>query len=178
MPALVARRGELQRASLSTLQPAPGSAQRKWRSLSRPQKPMPSLPNEALPSIGPHRVVIAGGGAGGLKLATRVGDTLGRESHVHFTLIERARSHFWKPHLHEIAAGSIDMHVHATDYLAQSHWHVFRYRVAEMVGLDRERRLLRVAPVLDDDGDPLTPPCARGYDTLLNQPNWWCGPPA
>lgn len=72
---------------------------------------------------GRHRIVIVGGGAGGLELATRLGDTLGKKGLAHVPLIERARSHFWKPHLHEIAAGSIDLHVHATDYLAQSHWH-------------------------------------------------------
>jgi len=114
-----------------------------------------------------HRIVIVGGGAGGLELATRLGRTLGRKGLAHVTLIEKARSHFWKPHLHEIAAGSIDMHVHATDYLAQSHWHGFRYRVGEMVGLDREKRIVHVAPVLDDEGVPVTPPYTRGYDTLV-----------
>ena len=43
--------------------------------------------------------------------------------------------------------------MHATDYLAQSHWHGFRYRVGEMVGLDREQRLVHVAPVVDEDGE-------------------------
>lgn len=119
------------------------------------------------PSRGPHRIVIVGGGAGGLELATRLGDTLGRNGLAHVTLIEKARTHFWKPHLHEIAAGSVDMHVHATDYLAQSHWHHFRYRAGEMVGLDRERRLVHVAPVIDDDGQPVTRPYTRGYDTLV-----------
>ena len=116
---------------------------------------------------GPHRIVIVGGGAGGLELATRLGDTLGRKGLAHVTLIEKSRSHFWKPHLHEIAAGSIDLHVHATDYLAQSFWHGFRYRVGEMVGLDRERRLVQVAPVIDDDGAPVTAPYTRAYDTLV-----------
>ena len=116
---------------------------------------------------GPHRIVIVGGGAGGLELATRLGDTLGRKGLAHVTLIEKSRSHFWKPHLHEIAAGSIDLHVHATDYLAQSFWHGFRYRVGEMVGLDRERRLVHVAPVVDDDGAPVTAPYTRAYDTLV-----------
>jgi len=132
---------------------------------------MPNTPN---PGTEPraanaalHRIVIVGGGAGGLELATRLGDTLGRRGLAHITLIERSRSHFWKPHLHEIAAGSIDVHVHATDYLAQSHWHGFRYRVGEMVGLDREQRLVHVAPVLDDEGMPVTPPYSRGYDTLV-----------
>ena len=114
-----------------------------------------------------HRIVIVGGGAGGLELATRLGRTLGRRGLAHVTLIEKARSHFWKPHLHEIAAGSIDVHVHATDYLAQSHWHGFRYRVGEMTGLDRERRLVHVGPVLDEDGLAVTPAYTRGYDTLV-----------
>ncbi len=128
-----------------------------------------SDPTSADPAAytGPHRIVIVGGGAGGLELATRLGDTLGRKGLAHVTLIEKSRSHFWKPHLHEIAAGSIDLHVHATDYLAQSFWHGFRYRVGEMVGLDRERRLVQVAPVIDDDGTPVTAPYTRAYDTLV-----------
>lgn len=124
-------------------------------------------PSDSETRPGLHRIVIVGGGAGGLELATRLGDTLGRKGLAHVTLIEKARSHFWKPHLHEIAAGSIDMHVHATDYLAQSHWHGFRYRVGEMVGLDREQRLVHVGPVLDEEGAAVTPAYTRGYDTLV-----------
>jgi NADH dehydrogenase len=129
--------------------------------------PTRSFAPPASAPAGLHRIVVVGGGAGGLELATRLGDTLGRRGLAHVTLIEKARSHFWKPHLHEIAAGSIDLHVHATDYLAQSHWHGFRYRVGEMVGLDRANRRVRVAPVLDDDGAPVTAPYERGYDTLV-----------
>jgi NADH dehydrogenase len=124
-------------------------------------------PEQTPPQGSPHRIVIVGGGAGGLELATRLGDTLGRKGLAHVTLIEKSRTHFWKPHLHEIAAGSVDMHVHATDYLAQSHWHHFRYRAGEMVGLDRERRLVHVAPVRDEDGQPVTAPYTRSYDTLV-----------
>jgi NADH dehydrogenase len=120
-----------------------------------------------VPAPSPHRIVIVGGGAGGLELATQLGDTLGRKGLAHVTLIEKTRTHFWKPHLHEIAAGSVDMHVHATDYLAQSHWHHFRYRAGEMVGLDREHRLVHVAPVRDEDGQPVTAPYTRSYDTLV-----------
>ena len=122
---------------------------------------------EPAPSGHLHRVVIVGGGAGGLELATRLGDTLGRRGLAHITLVERARSHFWKPHLHEIAAGSMDLHAHATDYLAQSHWHAFRYRVGEMIGLDREQRLVHVGPVVDEEGVSVTPAYTRGYDTLV-----------
>ncbi len=124
-------------------------------------------PASAPAAPGPHRIVIVGGGAGGLELATRLGDTLGKKGLAHVTLIERSRSHFWKPHLHEIAAGSMDLHSHATDYLAQSHWHGFRYRVGEMIGLDRASRLVLVGPVIDEDGVVVTPGYTRGYDTLV-----------
>jgi NADH dehydrogenase len=82
-------------------------------------------------------------------------------------LIEKTRTHVWKPKLHEIASGSMDMSAHEVGYLAQSHWHHFRYRVGEMVGLDRERREVLVAPYLDDDGHEVTPRRVFGYDTLV-----------
>src|SRR5436305_13226076 len=114
-----------------------------------------------------HRIVIVGGGAGGLELATRLGDKLGKANKAHVTLIEKARTHFWKPHLHEVAAGSMDIGVYETNYLAQSHWHYFRYRVGEMIGLDRDRRMVTVAPFGDEDGDKVTPQREFPYDTLL-----------
>ena len=46
----------------------------------------------------------------------------------------------------------MDIGVHEVDYLAQSHWHHFRYRIGEMVGLDRERREVQVAPFIDEEG--------------------------
>src|SRR6478672_9547198 len=114
-----------------------------------------------------HRVVIVGGGAGGLELATKLGDTLGRRRQAEITLVEHARTHFWKPHLHELAAGSMDVRVYETDYLAQSHWHCFRYRIGEMRGLDRKRRAVEVAPFVDEDGDRVTASRIIEYDTLV-----------
>src|SRR5436190_17650829 len=128
-----------------------------------------TLPN-VLESARPgalHRIVVVGGGAGGLELATRLGDKLGKANRAHVTLIEKARTHFWKPHLHEIAAGSMDIGVYETNYLAQSHWHYFRYRVGEMVGLNREQRSVTVAPFVDEDGDQVTPRREFSYDTLV-----------
>src|SRR4249920_1128850 len=93
-----------------------------------------------------HRIVIVGGGAGGLELATSLGDKLGKRNKAHVTLIERARTHFWKPHLHEVAAGSMDIGVYETNYLAHAHWHYFRYRIGEVTGLDRAQRTVTVAP--------------------------------
>jgi NADH dehydrogenase len=114
-----------------------------------------------------HEVLVVGGGAGGLELVTRLGDRLGRRRRARVTLIEKTRAHFWKPHLHEIAAGSMDLGSYETNYLAQSYWHGFRYLIGEMTGLDRARRLVQVAPFVDEDGDQVTPARAFGYDTLV-----------
>jgi len=114
-----------------------------------------------------HEVVVVGGGAGGLELVTRLGDRLGRRGRARITLIEKTRAHFWKPHLHEIAAGSMDLASYETNYLAQSHWHGFRYRIGEMVGLDRAQRLVHVAPFIDEDGDEITGARSIAYDTLV-----------
>jgi NADH dehydrogenase len=115
----------------------------------------------------PHRIVIVGGGAGGLELATRLGDTLGKRGQAEITLVEKTRTHVWKPKLHEIAAGSMDMSDHEVGYLAQGHWHHFRYRIGEMTGLDRERREVQVAPSYDEEGREVTPSRAVPYDTLV-----------
>ena len=51
-----------------------------------------------------HHVIIVGGGAGGLELATKLGDSLGKKKKARITLIDATRTHVWKPLLHEIAA--------------------------------------------------------------------------
>lgn len=115
----------------------------------------------------PPRIVIVGGGAGGLELATRLGDHLARRGRAAVTLIDKARVHLWKPLLHEVAAGSMDVGRHELDYLAQSHWHHFRYRVGEVVDLDRARHEVKVAPVFDEDGTQVTPARTEPYDVLV-----------
>ena len=115
----------------------------------------------------PHRIVIVGGGAGGLELATRLGDTLGKRGKAEITLIDKNRTHVWKPKLHEIASGSMDLSAHEVDYLAQAHWHHFRYRIGEMMALDRQRREVRVGPYRDDEGREVTPDRVFEYDTLV-----------
>src|SRR5437588_2275169 len=84
-----------------------------------------------------HHIVVVGGGAAGLELVTRLGDRLGRRARARITLVECARSHIWKPLLHEVAAGSLDPGEHEVNYLAQAHWHGFRYYFGAMIGLDR-----------------------------------------
>jgi len=114
-----------------------------------------------------HQIVIVGGGAGGLELATRLGDTLGQSGAARIVLVDRARTHLWKPLLHEVAAGSMDFDHHELDYAAQARWHHFVFRLGCMDGLDRVRRVIRLAPVPDEDGGVLLPRRELPYDTLV-----------
>lgn len=114
-----------------------------------------------------HRIVIVGGGAAGLELATRLGNRLGRGTRTSVTLVERARTHLWKPLLHAVAAGSLDRAQHELNYMAQAHWHHFTYCFGEMVGLDREAREIELGPMSDDEGREITPARRVGYDTLI-----------
>jgi len=104
----------------------------------------------------PHEIVVVGGGAGGLELVTRLGDTLGRRGRARITLVEKCRTHLWKPLLHAVAAGSMDASEHELNYLAQAHWHHFRYRYGEMVGLDRAGRQVLLAATFDEEGRQIT----------------------
>ena len=115
----------------------------------------------------PTEIVIVGGGAAGLELATRLGDRLGRRGKARITLIERSRTHLWKPLLHQVAAGSIDVAEHELDYLAQAHWHHFVYRYGELIGLDRARQEVRIGPTYEEGGVQITPPRTFRYDRLI-----------
>ena len=125
------------------------------------------LPKPTLPHI-----VVVGGGAGGLELATRLGDKLGRDTlfrrkRASVTLVDRARTHIWKPLLHEIAAGSMDVDRHEVEYQAHGHWHGFKFRYGEMIGLDRAKKLVHLGRTLDEDGREVTPDRWLPYDFLI-----------
>lgn len=113
-----------------------------------------------------HRVVIVGGGAGGLELATRLGAKFGRRR-LSVTLVDRNRTHIWKPLLHEVASGALNASHDAVEYIAHASRHGHRYRIGEVVGIDRAKQQIFVAPSFDDDGRQIIPPRVLGYDTLV-----------
>ncbi len=115
----------------------------------------------------PHHIIIVGGGAAGLELATKLGNKLGKKKHADVTLIDFSRTHIWKPLLHEVAAGTLDSSEDELEYLAQARWNHFRYRLGKVVGLDRERREVLLAPTFNDEGDEIIPERRFSYDTLV-----------
>ena len=114
-----------------------------------------------------HHVVIVGGGAGGLELATRLGDTLGKKGKAIISLVDKSPTHLWKPLLHEVAAGSMDLDEHELEYMAQARWHHFNFRLGAMEGLNRAMREIYISPTYDENGDVLIPRRTMRYDTLV-----------
>ncbi|SOR29769.1 respiratory NADH dehydrogenase 2; cupric reductase [Methylorubrum extorquens] len=114
-----------------------------------------------------HKIVVVGEGAAGLELVTKLGNKYGKRGKAHITLVDRARTHIWKPLLHEVAAGSLDVGHHAIDYLHHAHANHFRYRIGEMTGLDREKRVIHLAASRDSEGREVTPVRTIPYDTLI-----------
>ena len=116
---------------------------------------------------GLHNIVIVGGGAGGLELATRLGRTLGKRKQALVTLVDRARTHLWKPLLHQVAAGSMDLNDHELDYLYQARWHHFQFRLGRVDGLSRSKKEIHLAPTVDEDGREVIPARTIAYGTLV-----------
>ncbi|HEV8490002.1 MAG TPA: NAD(P)/FAD-dependent oxidoreductase [Candidatus Limnocylindrales bacterium] len=101
----------------------------------------------------PHRVVIVGGGFGGLYAARE----LGNAPEVDVTLVDRRNHHLFQPLLYQVATGAL-----APGEIAQPLRSIFRKRknvtvlLGEAVGLDPEKRR-----VLMSDGGPIE------YDSLI-----------
>ncbi|MCF1487913.1 NAD(P)/FAD-dependent oxidoreductase [Pseudomonas sp. AA27] len=114
-----------------------------------------------------HRIVIVGGGAGGLELATRLGKSLGKRKQAEITLVDANLTHIWKPLLHEVAAGSLNSSEDELNYVAQAKWNHFNFQMGRMSGLDRESKLIQLAATLDDEGRELLPARTIGYDSLV-----------
>ncbi|MGI9435156.1 MAG: NAD(P)/FAD-dependent oxidoreductase [Geminicoccaceae bacterium] len=114
----------------------------------------------------PH-IVIVGGGAGGLVLATVLGRRLGRSGKARITLIDRALIHVWKPLLHEIAAGTLYTDSDSVNYLSHAKAHHFRFVQGEMDGLDHAEKTLWLAAMLDEDGEEIVPRRSFAYDRLV-----------
>jgi NADH:ubiquinone reductase (H+-translocating) len=119
-----------------------------------------------------HRFIVVGGGAGGLELATRLGDRYGKARRgvpprASVTLVDRYPTHIWKPLLHEVAAGSMDPFTQELEYAAQARWHGFSFQQGDLVGLDRAAKRIKLGAVKDEDGGDMLPPRELEYDTLV-----------
>ena len=109
------------------------------------------------------RIVVCGGGAGGLELA--VG--LCRSRKVAVTLIDPSPTHLWKPLLHEAASGSLDVASHEVSYLALAQWRGFVFAHGPLTAIDRKAKAVSIGAIHDEDGEQIIPDRQIPYDILV-----------
>jgi NADH:ubiquinone reductase (H+-translocating) len=112
------------------------------------------------------QIVVVGGGAGGLELVTRLGAHFGRDK-FDIILVEKNRTHIWKPLLHEVAAGSLDANLDEVGYRSHGHSWGYRFFYGALEGIDRDSRHVRIAPILDEDGREIMGRHRIRYDYLV-----------
>ncbi len=114
-----------------------------------------------------HRIVVVGGGAGGLELATKLGRTLGSAKRAKVVLVDGSATHIWKPLLHEVATGALNTGEDEVNYFGHAWRNHYQFEFGWMAGVDRERKVIQVAAVLDQDGKEIAAPREIAYDTLV-----------
>ncbi len=112
------------------------------------------------------QIVVVGGGAAGLGLARKLGAKYPRETHD-IILIDRNRTHVWKPLLHEIAAGSLDPNLDEIGYGGHAVRWGYRFFNGTLEKIDRERRKVITAPLYDEDGKIIVDRHEIRYDWLV-----------
>ncbi|MFA5629956.1 MAG: NAD(P)/FAD-dependent oxidoreductase [Porticoccaceae bacterium] len=113
------------------------------------------------------RIVIVGGGAGGLPLATYLGRRLGKRDKAEITLVDSNSIHVWKPRFHEVATGAIDADLDAVDYRGHARMNHYSFELGSFTGLDREAREVHLAPLIDAEGREILPSRKLPYDYVV-----------
>lgn len=108
-------------------------------------------------------IVIVGGGAGGLELACKLGRRLGPSK---VALVDSRLYHIWKPSLHEVAAGTLDIHQEGLSYQMLGHDNGFTFILGPMTGLDSPSKRITVGPV-SGGGEEVLPERHIGYGALV-----------
>ena len=114
-----------------------------------------------------RKIVVVGGGAGGLELVTRLSRTLGKSQQAEVVLVDRSQTHVWKPLLHEVAAGVIDKNSDGVDYRMHAVRNGYSFQLGNMRCLDTTAKTLTLDPLLDSDGQQILPERTLSYDTLV-----------
>ncbi|MGB9109959.1 MAG: FAD-dependent oxidoreductase, partial [Telluria sp.] len=110
-------------------------------------------------------IVIVGGGAGGLELACKLGRKLGPSKVM---LVDSRLYHVWKPSLHEVAAGTLDIHQEGLSYQMLAHDRGFTFVYGAMTALDAAAKTIGVGAVsAASDGEELFPARSISYRALV-----------
>ena len=109
-------------------------------------------------------IVVVGGGAGGLELACKLGRKLGP---ARVTLVDSRLYHIWKPSLHEVAAGTLDIHQEGLSYQMLAHDNGFTFVYGALTGLDPAAKRLTVGAITSEANETVLPERSLDFNALV-----------
>ena len=114
-----------------------------------------------------HHIVIVGGGAGGLELATQLGEQLGKSKKAKITLVDQKLTHIWKPLLHEIAAGTLNPNDEETNYYAHAAKHHYEFVLGRLEQVMPQQRQIILSKKQASKYEHSSDEYHLSYDTLI-----------
>lgn len=109
------------------------------------------------------RIVVLGGGSGGLELASQLAGQKG----MRVTLVDRDAAHVWKPRLHELATGTTATSLAEMSFYLLGQQRGFRFEQGTVEGLDRAGQTVTLGAMLGDDGRERAAPRQISYDVCV-----------
>ncbi|MFQ3218775.1 MAG: NADH dehydrogenase [Paraglaciecola sp.] len=113
------------------------------------------------------RIVVVGGGAGGLELVAKLSRYCLKHRSVELTLVDRVRTHVWKPLLHEVAAGVIDKNSDGVDYRIHASRFNYQFQQGTLNGIDNQNKSISLDALYDEENQLILPERKIAYDFLV-----------
>ncbi len=114
-------------------------------------------------STGKYRIVVLGGGSGGLELVAK----LSGRNDCHVTLVDQVSTHLWKPRLHEFAAGTVNSTLTEMSFYMLATMRGFRFEQGTVTAIDRAAKTVRLAEMSSGDGQIVTGARNVPYDICV-----------
>lgn len=96
------------------------------------------------------KIIIVGGGAGGLELVVKLCSKFKHDITTEITLVDKQLKHIWKPLYHEVAAGTLYNYYDEIDYISYSFQKKFKFIPGTIKQINHKNKWIAVEPLFND----------------------------
>jgi len=114
-----------------------------------------------------HHIVVIGHEVDSFVLAARLGQKLGRNGKALVTFVDQSMSARWTPFLQEVEGDVFDEGAGHASAAMPKMAHPFQLRLGRIDAIDRVKKEITLAEVLDEEGRETIPARRLDYDTLI-----------
>ncbi|MEL7450869.1 MAG: NAD(P)/FAD-dependent oxidoreductase [Pseudomonadota bacterium] len=126
-----------------------------------------AVPADLTDTTAKNRIIVIGGGAGGLELVVKLARKLRRDASTEVLLVDKNPTHIWKPLFHEVATGSMDSAHDEASYRMLARKHRFRFMLGTVTRVDLENQQVLLDEVHDSNGQAISPRREIPYSQLV-----------